>query len=288
VARDGSITTVVGQPLPNLIQNPGCEVCANPTCTGPVEPYWRGDIYDWECFYENGGNPAFDGHYYFNNHHGSPAGREAYQDIDVSAYSAAIQAGNQRFILKAAAQGYGIVYQSLRLVAEFRDETNKNVLDAIDIQHHPTADWGTFAQSRVAPAGTRWIRVKLVTEDSADSFGGVNVDALSLRALGPDGQGEGLLRNPRGLAVGPDGSLYIAAESRVWKRSPSGALTPIAGTGCVFRPSRSPVPDGADHPAASSAQDIPSALGRTLSPVAERTYEAEGMSLPSDRPLRNR
>jgi YD repeat-containing protein len=231
VTRDGTITTVVAQPLPNLIQNPGCEVCANPTCTGPVEPYWSGDIYDWECFYENGGGPAFDGHYYFNNHHGSPAGREVYQDIDVSAYSAAIQAGNQRFTLGAAAQGYGIVYQSLRLVAEFRDETNKNVLDAIDIQHHPTTDWGTFAQSRVAPAGTRWIRVKLVTEDSAASFGGVNVDALSLRALGPDGQGEGLLRNPRGLAVGPDGSLYIAAESRVWKRSPSGSLTPIAGTG---------------------------------------------------------
>ncbi len=231
VARDGTITTVIGSGAPNLILNPGCELCSNPTCGGSSssELYWQGDLDAWTCYAEDDGG-AYEGHHYFDDHC-RPGGREIYQDIDVSSYTSTIAQGTQQFAFGAAARGYGGPFPSVQFILEYRDVTNKNVLATFNSSTHPTTDWGWYSDTHVAPAGTGWVRIRVVTVGTETCSGGVYVDDLSLRALGPDGQGDNPLKNPRGLAVGPDGSLYIAADAQVWKRSPDGTMSPVAGTG---------------------------------------------------------
>jgi DNA-binding beta-propeller fold protein YncE len=235
VARGGAISTVVGPGSPNLIRNPGCEVCTHPACyNGNGEPYWQGNFYwGWECILGDVfAADVYQGARLFNNHASVP-GAEIYQDVDVSPYAATIAAGAQQFSFGVVVRDAGDNVAPVRLVVEYRDGTgaSSRVLEAFDSAVSPPTTWQRIIDTRVAPRGTAWIRVRLVSVNPGAEYTNVDVDDLSLRALGPDGSGAATVKNPRGLAVGPDGSLYVAAESRVWKRAADGTLTGVAGTG---------------------------------------------------------
>jgi hypothetical protein len=66
----------------------------------------------------------------------------------------------------------------------------EELIDLQAVQRCPSASCST---------GAAWIRIRLVTGDNAQVDGGVIVDGIALRALGPDGQGDGEVKNPRGL-----------------------------------------------------------------------------------------
>ena len=99
------------------------------------------------------------------------------------------------------------------------------------------SDYSAHAVYRVAPNGRVYIYAG--TPGVAWVSGPVGDGGLAFNAL---------LKNPRGLAFGPDGSLYIA-DSGTWRMrrvTPDGVITTVAGTG-------SGLSDGDGGPAVGAA-----------------------------------
>ncbi|MBI5543612.1 MAG: hypothetical protein HY901_06975 [Deltaproteobacteria bacterium] len=216
VGPDGKIRPVVGPGSSNLLRNPSCEVRA-----GSGAPDWIGG---WECATVAG--EAYEGRGWFDASHAGLDG-ELFQDVDVSAFAETIAAGSQRFAFSGHVRDRNL-HGRARLVVEYRGASG--VLSAYDSGPiEPQERWSALADERVAPVGTEAIRVRMIALQSGSSAA---MDALSLRAVGAaGGSGAPEVRSPRGLAVGSDGTLYIAGQARVWRRAPDGTLSVVAGTG---------------------------------------------------------
>jgi RHS repeat-associated protein len=114
---------------------------------------------------------------------------ELRQDVDLSAYAANIAAGTQRFEFKAYVRSLAeATPDSGRVVLEYRDNTNTNViatLDSGDIT--ATEGWHLMEDTHSAPAGTGWIRVRLVAvrhdNAAADASNDAFFDSVNLRPL---------------------------------------------------------------------------------------------------------
>ncbi len=92
---------------------------------------------------------------------------ELRQDVPLSAFATAIDAGEQRFEFRALFWAVE-TYADGRLVLEYRDAANVTVLAAFDTGYFRTpAAWTLVADSRLAPPGARFARVRLL----ARSFG---------------------------------------------------------------------------------------------------------------------
>ena len=111
---------------------------------------------------------------------------ELAQDLDVSAYAATIDLGTQEFELSAyLGQGDFVPPAETRVIVEFRDATNSLVLGDWD-SGAPVAvgEWQQAIEDVFAPAGTRWIRVRLLSTatETAANFG--HFDGVSVRSIG--------------------------------------------------------------------------------------------------------
>ncbi len=163
----------------NLLRNPSNE-----------EPLEDGEIPGWTEVVNNtwakppagtGAFPgSFDGQTYF--YAGEVEQAELRQDVDVRAFAADIDAGIQQFEFKAYLRSNPeAVPDSGRVIVEYRDADNQQILFLQDSGLiASTLEWAEAAFTNVAPADTRWIRVRLVNLRNSGLSNDAFFDAVSL------------------------------------------------------------------------------------------------------------
>ncbi len=168
---------------PNLLVNPGAEQKrARRRVWG-----WTQVLGRWGRSYGRATSPApFEGNAYFDP--GRAEAAELRQDVDVSAFREFIDVGGQEFVFDGYVRTRAEVpSDTARIVVEFRDSTNSVVLDAFDSGEISSAEnWHGLQDQRTAPAGTGWIRVRLIATRYSGIRGRKNdayFNALSLRSL---------------------------------------------------------------------------------------------------------
>lgn len=117
---------------------------------------------------------------------GNSASAELRQDIDVRAFAGGINAGTLAFAWKAYLRSSAeAVPDAGRIIFEYRDQTNQNVLGTLDSGAIASTEaWQLTEDIRVPPANTGWIRIRLITARNSGATTDVFFDALSLRAVG--------------------------------------------------------------------------------------------------------
>jgi RHS repeat-associated protein len=118
---------------------------------------------------------------------GEAAQAELRQDIDLSAFAAAIDAGTQQFIFRASVRSLvEAAPDTARVVVEYRNRTNTQTLATLDSAPISSTDgWHSTEDTRPAPPGTGWIRVRLVAARNTGATNDAYFDDISLRAVTP-------------------------------------------------------------------------------------------------------
>lgn len=111
---------------------------------------------------------------------------ELQQDVDVSAYAGSINAGAQQFAFSAAVRAAAeTAADGARVVFEFRDASNSNVLATVDSGEINTSEtWQLIEGSFAAPANSAWLRVRLIAARNSGATTDAYFDAVSVRAIG--------------------------------------------------------------------------------------------------------
>jgi hypothetical protein len=122
---------------------------------------------------------SFEGESYF--YPGQVAGGELRQDVDVSAFAGAIEAGS----LELEVRGWVLSFNQTPTDSAREYRGAGNVLDAFDsgeiAQFH---DWREVVDRRVAPPGTEWVRVRLLAQRYNGTHDDSYFDGFTLRAVG--------------------------------------------------------------------------------------------------------
>ncbi|MEO8435564.1 MAG: PKD domain-containing protein [Pyrinomonadaceae bacterium] len=225
----------------NLINNPGNEaLLVNGEIRGWIEV--QGTTWTQGSTNSAGGFPgAQRGSAYFYS--GNQAQAELGQDVDLSAYAANIAAGTQQFEFKAYLRSLAEdLPDAARVVVEYRDHTNTVViatLDSGDITS--TGDWHLTEDTRLAPLGTGWVRVRLIATRNSNASGEAGneafFDSISLRPTGTaavklsgavvdDGLPAGIsLTATWGVVSGPGAVMFANPNAAI-----TGATFTTAGT----------------------------------------------------------
>ncbi len=197
VIDDGSGTGTIEDdedcPGPNLLANPGAEQGSSSAITS-----WREVIgSDWQVRTSSPSPAEGSGYFYAGN----TSFAELAQDVNVAAYATPIDLGAQTFAFQGKVRSRNEnPSDTSRIVVEYRNAANNVVLGAFDTGEIASPlSWQQVADSRPAPAGTRWIRVRLIADRFQNKTGGGSqcktggtqcytndgyFDALSLRPLG--------------------------------------------------------------------------------------------------------
>ena len=151
-----SVSTTIAQ---NLILNPGCE---DSLINGEI-PHWfevRGT--DWQSR-ESGNPPSFEGNNIFFA--GVSQNAELQQEIDVSIFAASIDSGTQYFYFEGYVRSYSQnPTDHSRLILKYLDLPKITLLDSIDLgENSNTDDWLMLSDTMLAPIGTRFIRICLIS-----------------------------------------------------------------------------------------------------------------------------
>lgn len=125
----------------------------------------------------------FNGTNYFSA--GNSATAELRQDVDVTAWTATISARTQQFDFSAWVRSKDESPADIaRIIIEYRDATNSNVIASLDSGAIvSTADWMQVTDRRTAPAGTGFIRVRLIATRANGTTNDAFFDQVVLRAL---------------------------------------------------------------------------------------------------------
>jgi RHS repeat-associated protein len=221
----------------NLVINSSNEAPLN---EGEI-PHWietQGSNWRQVTINDESGAPApQQGSSYFSA--GNEAEAELQQDIDVSAFAAAIAAGTQQFEFQAYLRSLPeAVPDAGRVIVEYRDVTNTNVIAMLDSGIITATDgWHLTEDRRTAPAGTSWIRVRLLAKRNSGAGNDAFFDSISLRPLHTAGiklDGEvgddGL---PAGSSISANWTVVSGPEPVTFAHSQSpssGAIFTIPGT----------------------------------------------------------
>jgi len=169
----------------NMVRNPGNEE----TLVAGRIPQWTAvEGLGWTQGLANGADlTAQRGAAYFFA--GDAGQAELRQDVDVSAFAAAISAGTQQFefqaYLRSAAEA---MPDTGHVVVEYRDQSNSNLLAALDSGAiAATNGWHLTEDIRTAPAGTGWIRIRLLATRNSGATNDAFFDSISLRPVGATG-----------------------------------------------------------------------------------------------------
>lgn len=164
------------QATPNLIINPGAEY---PLVNGKI-PYWT--EVGTTTWGQRVINPSpQQGSYYFAP--GAGTSPELRQDINISAVGESIDAGQ----LQVQFSGYVNTYgdgDKARIIIELRDAANTTVLAQYDSGDYTGTTWLKKSATITIPAGTRNIRVRLVSTRVAGTNCDGYYDNLSLNLEG--------------------------------------------------------------------------------------------------------
>ncbi len=164
----------------NLVVNPGGETAA----TNGVVPGWNALGTAWQTVASNSaGFAAAEGVRMLRP--GVCAASELWQDVDVSLFADTIDDNRQLFEFSTHYRvKEQIRYDAPRITVEYRD-FNGALLAVTDISPTPiSSSWGLLADTRVAPAGTRAVRIRLRAENSGiDAANDVFFDAVALCAV---------------------------------------------------------------------------------------------------------
>jgi hypothetical protein len=157
----------------NLIVNPGNDV---PLVDGEIPGWTEVTGSEWT---QRSASPApQDGSAYFFA--GAVSTGELAQELDVSAFATSIDAGDQAFAFRGFTRGFDGQTDESRIVVEYRDAQG-GVLVFFDTgPQTETAFWVEHNDVRVAPAGTRSIRVRLMATRVAGGNNAGYFDSLSL------------------------------------------------------------------------------------------------------------
>jgi len=176
----------------NLVLCPGAE--SDPLTNGWTLVYSGIDCYTSSGWRIQGGQNSYpvaqEGtHFFFPGCKNSPdvAGTtyELYQDINVQSNMSLIDAGYYQVIFSGYLSTYNSAnYDNSEIKVEYRDETNSNVLASYSTAIASPVSWTNYTDSRAAPTGTRFIRVRLISTlrsgPSVDSyFDNISITALS-------------------------------------------------------------------------------------------------------------
>ena len=176
----------------NLIMNPGCE---DSLVNGEI-PYWTEVVGTSWTQRANGNPPSYEGDYMFFP--GVAAAAELQQDVDVSQMASTIDEGSNYFYF----EGYVRVYNQSppdrsRIVLEYLDTLKTTKLDSIDLgEYSNTTEWLQLTDTTLAPAGTRFIRIRLISTRFNGSNNDGYYDGLSLIPEVISGIQEGSLQYP--------------------------------------------------------------------------------------------
>lgn len=157
----------------NLIVNPGAEL--DPVTNGwtQVSGYWMSGT---EV-------PARTGNYHFYAGSNSTSGSELYQDINVSAFAPSIDAGSSTFNFSVYMRVYNYSWPFYndqgRVYVEYRNAAS-TILQTYDTGVQNTLTWTLYSDSRIAPVGTRTIRIRLIAYRSVGTAADGYFDDLSL------------------------------------------------------------------------------------------------------------
>jgi len=175
----------------NLIQNPGCE-----------EELVNGEIPNWNevvgsNWTQRSSNPnAYEGDYYFFAGEGSNA--ELMQEVNVSQFTNYIDNNKQYFSFEGYVRSYDDSDpDDTQIIIEYLDSLKITVLDLFDSGEFTSIDqWAQIYNIRLAPAGTRFIRVRLISTRNSGTNNDGYFDALSLLAVSSQNILPNLLLNP--------------------------------------------------------------------------------------------
>lgn len=110
---------------------------------------------------------------------------ELRQDVDVSGLAPWIATGNQQFLFEGSVRSFDQSPPDRgRFIVEYRDSTNSTVLDSFDSGYvDGRSDWQLLQDVRTAPAGTSWVRIRLLADRDNGSSNDAVFDDISLRAV---------------------------------------------------------------------------------------------------------
>lgn len=150
---------------------------------------------------------------------------ELRQDVDVSAFGGSINASAQQFAFSVAVRSTAeTMADGACVVFEFRDASNANVLATVDSgEINTTEAWQLVEGSFTAPAGSAWVRVRLIAARNSGATTDAYFDAVSVRAVGnaavkldgtasDDGLPAGAPFNSAWTVVSGPGSVTFADE----------------------------------------------------------------------------
>ena len=130
----------------------------------------------------NGLPAALRGTTYF--YAGNDVSAELRQDVDVSALASRIDAGQQQFAWSAFARNAAeAITDTANVVVEYRNADNTAVLTGHGVEISG-AQWTKGEATDTAPAGTRWVRVRITATRRSGATTDVFIDAVTLRAVG--------------------------------------------------------------------------------------------------------
>lgn len=163
----------------NLLVNPGGEDFGTPP------PGWTAALGDWSAGVEIlEADPFLDMGYLYSDEGDNNVDLALRQDVDVAAWASTIDAGLLRIAFTGRARGLLLEEDEHRIRVHFFDEAG-GPLGLYTSDYQTTATWTERSVTRLAPAGTRTIRVELNCRKDSGSICNAYFDALDLTASYP-------------------------------------------------------------------------------------------------------
>lgn len=158
----------------NLIKNGDCEL---PTVNAKI-PDWI-EVQGTEWRPNNTDVTPQNGQFYF--YAGGARNAELMQEVDVTEYACPIDAGGQKFEFKGFVRAFPQnPTDQARIILEYRN-ANNTVLSTYDSGNQTNTNaWALLSDSRTAPAGTRKIRIRLISTMRGGTDNDGYYDNLSL------------------------------------------------------------------------------------------------------------
>jgi len=176
IISTGNLYQITAQ---NLILNPGCE---DSLINGEI-PHWVEVVGTSWTQRINANPPTYEGDYMFFP--GAVASAELQQDVDVSNMAQSIDSNYIVFNFEGYVRAYNQSPPDLsRIILEYLDSLKTAKLDSFDSGNYSnTSEWVQITDTTLAPAGTRFIRIRLISTRRAGSNNDGYYDGLSLESL---------------------------------------------------------------------------------------------------------